>query len=67
MLKGYCLVKLGQKEFGMKQLKYGEDGFNVNGIFEESHYCLSKYYLEYFPRRKDQMSIEIYEDYNRSN
>ncbi len=55
MLKGYCLVKLGQKEFGMNLLQnYGprvsDNPMVGRGDMEGlPPHLRSKYYLEYYP------------------
>lgn len=75
MLKGYCLVKLGQKEIGMNLIKKYGLRHNLNkprvGPGDKGELPprqISKYYLEYFPQSKEQLKdTQIGGDYNWPN
>jgi hypothetical protein len=75
ILKGHCLVKLGQKEFGMNLIKKYGLHHNLNkprvGPGDKGELPprkISKYYLEYFPQSKEPLRDEqIGDDYNWPN
>lgn len=75
ILKGYCLVKLNQREYGMDLMKRnGLRSWNKPLVGRGDYgdcpptRFINKYYLEYFPKSEDQLKgTEISNDYNWPN